>query len=62
MENNIDNISEDNAYDENFEKDLIVRINKYDAIDLLSKVSCSSFFLKTTIFQFDDETENYFSC
>ncbi len=43
-------------YDEKFENEVIDRIKKYDAIDLLSKVSCSSFFLRTSIFVDEEDT------
>ena len=48
-------------YDEKFENDLINRICKYNAIDLLSKVSCASFFLRTSIFANDKDTFQHVS-
>ena len=47
-----------NKYDSKFEEELIATIKKYDAIDLLSKVSCASYFLRTTIFKGDSNTNN----
>ena len=42
------------------ETNLLNRINKYDTFDLLSKVSCGSFFLRTSLFRDDDSQHKQF--